>query len=99
MMIKTLWSANARDFDRMVNDALKEGYTLRLRGIREIPKDNVGFYAELDKPDDVEAAEVLAAARKLRHFCAEQTKCEDCPLDCSNVCDIREPEGWELPDE
>ena len=99
MMIKTLWSCEADKFDSMVNEALKEGYTLRLRGTREIAKDVIGFYAELDRPDDVEAEEVLAAVRKIRHFCSEQTKCEDCPLDCSNVCDICEPEGWELPDE
>ena len=101
MMIKTVWAQSTDDFDRMVNEALQEGFILRMRGFRELVSGLTGFYAELDKTETETADEGLVALKTVQGICAAQDSCKDCPLaqyigDC--VCDAREPENWDLPE-
>lgn len=100
-MIKTIWSADSEKFDDMVNAAIKEGWVLRARDIRDITPNLRGFYAELDKPDEGHNEEAVEALRAVKEICSVQKSCADCPMgafigDC--VCDIKEPERWNLPE-
>lgn len=101
MMIKTVWSADASKFDTMVNDSIKEGFRLKVRDIRELGSAQRGFYAELEKAEEVDTEEAVAALRAVKAICEVQGSCVNCPLgpfigEC--VCDTKEPEMWELPE-
>lgn len=99
-MIKTIWSAKASEFDDMVNDSIKEGWKLKVRGTRELVGVG-GFYAELDKPDEVDATGIGEALRTIKTVCADRESCNDCPIEAylgACPCDANEPASWMLDD-
>lgn len=99
-MIKTVWSVNASKYDAMVNEAIQEGYKLKVRDIRDLAGQR-GFYAELEKIDSAGVEEVVKMLRSIKEICENQTSCKDCPLDKyigEYVCEGKEPVGWVLPE-
>lgn len=101
-MIKTIWCPDINQFDDMVNATTREGYKLKVRDIRELAPGQRGFYAELEKQDEVDSVKAIEAMRVIMMACKNQASCNDCPLvaflgDCP--CEFGEPESWVLPEE
>ena len=104
MEIKTIVKGclAAQEFDTQVNASITEGWHLVKRTILG----GGGYlYAELEKPDEVQAEEVevdpLDAVRFLRNFCKSVPECGPaCPLAewCDPIPDHLAPAHWMVPE-
>jgi hypothetical protein len=100
-MIKTFWNTNAKQFDAMVNDAIKEGWTLKVRDVRQLANAGSGFYAELHKPDEVDDKQIGEALRVIKEACDSRHSCNDCPMEARLgicPCEASEPSSWMMDD-
>ena len=106
MMIQTILSHNAAEFDERVNAAFEDGWHLAKREMLRDGLSGSVFYAELVKVDDAPAPDPLEALRVVRDFCEEMPteKCMDkCPL--SHWCAMYYPDDgispatWVVPEE
>ena len=106
MEIKTIWEANTPRFDKLVNDAIADGWQLAKRGVMRMPTkfDDTRFYAELVKPDPPVEPEpmgpedYIAALSVLKRVCQTAESCDgkECPLYpiCSTEWPQHGPVAW-----
>lgn len=106
MEIKTVWEANTPRFDKLVNDAIADGWQLAKREVMLRPTkfDDTRFYAELVKPDQptepepMDLEDYIAALSVLEHVCKTAESCDEngCPLYpiCSTQWTKDAPINW-----
>ena len=95
------------DFDKEVNAAMADGWKLTKREVLVPPTDDkhIMVYAELEKPDEKTAEELLEAAKEgvlvamgvLHDICKAHYDCSECPV--GNICNGEMPCAWALPED
>lgn len=81
LQIKTIYKASAAEFDKEVNEALADGWSISRRTF-----DPQGFLAELEREVITEAEKGCENCR----YCEQQPESEPC-RSCSDDCDKWEP--------
>lgn len=94
MIIKTIWTKDPDEFDKMVNEAMQEGYQLRLRDVRPLGAAEPGLYAEMELPDEdpLQRINPIEAAMRVKLECDKVDSCEKCIL--QEICDFNPPNKW-----
>ena len=96
MAIKTIFHSTPENFDRLVNDALRDGYQIDEIGPRRVGPEKWRLYARLVKPDPVAGKGIVDAAKMVKLECLKHAKCGDCAL--HGICKpMSNPEKWTFP--